>query len=152
VIANVGNPYKKTTTPGGGGVPFQASVRIELQLRGKILEEGTKRNLGVDSAVCVVKNKVIEPFRSCKLRVMYSHGLIREHNLFEVASASGVIKKATANGWYEIDGHDGRFQEKAFWKEDIWKKAVEQMDVPPEFNPQPESTLSDDDSDDDPEE
>jgi recombination protein RecA len=128
VIANIGNMYDRKRAPGGGGLPFHSSVRVELEARGNVVEEGTKRLLGVDSFVCVRKNKVMAPGRKCRIRIMYDSGIVLDHNLFEVAKAAGVCRVVTSNGWCEMDGHDGRFQESGFWRDGVWEKAVKLLD------------------------
>jgi recombination protein RecA len=93
-IAKIGVMYgPKKTTPGGSGVPFQASVRIDLSLRAKIKEGDTDKVIGVNSEACVVKNKVGAPFRKALLEIEFAKGLIQESGLYESLLAKGLISE-----------------------------------------------------------
>jgi RecA/RadA recombinase len=115
VIANIGDKWRPRTTPGGKSVPFQCSVRVELLLSNKVVEEGTKRVLGVETIAKVVKNKIIEPFRQCRLRIMYKTGIVPDFHLYEAAKAAGVCKPTKSEGWYRMDGVKNKFQQKTFY-------------------------------------
>lgn len=141
VIANIGDKYRPRTTPGGKAVPFQSSVRLELLLSNKVIEEGTKRVLGVETIAKVVKNKIIEPFRQCRVRVMYRTGIVPNYHLYETAQAAGVVKQARtrgddgklkdAKGWYTMDGVKTKFQAKTFYEKYV-DQALTAMDVRPD--------------------
>lgn len=128
VIANIGDKYRPRTTPGGKSVPFQCSVRVELILSNKVIEEGTKRVLGVETIAKVVKNKVIEPFRQCRLRVMYKTGIVPDFHLYEAAKAAGVCKPTKSEGWYRMDGVKNKFQQKTFYAKHA-DRALARLDV-----------------------
>lgn len=116
VIANIGDRFRPRTTPGGKSVPFQCSVRVELILSNKVVAENTKRVLGVETIAKVIKNKIIEPFRQCRLRVMYKTGLVPDFNLYETAQSAGVCQASDSKGWYTMDGVDRKFQQKYFYE------------------------------------
>ena len=137
VIANIGDRYRPRTTPGGKAVPFQSSVRIELLLSNKVVEEKTKRVLGVETIAKVVKNKIIEPFRQCRLRVMYRTGLVRDFNLYDTAKLAGVVRPTKSEGWYRMDGVKNKFQAKTFYAKLI-PQALALMDSQQPGTPQPE--------------
>lgn len=124
VIANIGDMYNPTTTPGGSGVPFQSSVRLELGLRAKIREG--ERVLGVNSKCVVVKNKINPPFRECDLQVRFDKGVVRTSGLFEVAKLAGVVVPTDSKGWYKISGTEKKIQTAAFYEEFV-EKAIELM-------------------------
>ncbi len=138
VIANIGDRYRPRTTPGGKAVPFQCSVRVELILSNKVIEEKTKRVLGVETIAKVVKNKIIEPFRQCRVRVMYRTGIVPNYHLYETAQAAGVVKQARtrdddgklkdAKGWYTMDGVKTKFQAKTFYDKYV-DRALAAMNV-----------------------
>jgi len=108
VIAKMGVLYgPQTTTPGGSGVPFQASVRLELS-KGKKLEQklegeiegGENANIiGIECNVYVTKNKVAAPFKRASLEIYFDRGVDVNSGLLNVLVSNGVIKKGTA-GYY----------------------------------------------------
>ncbi len=132
-IANIGDTYHPTTTPGGGGVKFQSSTRVELQLRGKLKEKvgGKDRTVGVDSQAKVVKNKIIAPFRECRLQIRFDRGVDKEYDIFESAKAAGVLEMVSQNGWYNfvgaVKGERG-FQQKTFYESRL-QEALELMEA-----------------------
>ena len=104
VIANIGSMYgPKSTTPGGGGVPFQASVRVEMT-RGGILatKENKDDKVGVHVRAQVVKNKIAPPFRKCAFDIMFATGVNPWSGLFDVLVTKGII--VSAGGWFTFDG------------------------------------------------
>lgn len=117
VIANIGDKYKPRTTPGGKAVPFQCSVRVELSSSKKVKEEGTERVVGEEKIAHVVKNKIIYPFRKCRLRIMFGRGLVPSFHLYEVAQEADVVKATDSKGYYTMDGVDKKFQQKTFYTE-----------------------------------
>lgn len=144
VIANIGDRYRPRTTPGGKAVPFQCSARIELELRGKVREEKTNRVLGVETYANIVKNKVIEPFRSCRLRIMYRTGLVSGFGLYEVAKTAGVVRPTRSEGWYRMDGVKSKFQAKTFYEKHT-QRALELLELQqPMPEPPPVESESDD--------
>lgn len=99
VIANVGVMYgPKTTTPGGSGIPFQSSVRIEMNGRGLILNE-KKKPIGVRTLAKVVKNKIAPPFREVELQVSFESGVSRWSGMFQLLLDEEELKEET-DGWY----------------------------------------------------
>jgi len=140
VIANIGGgKWKPRTTPGGKSVPFQCSVRLELISSKKVVEEGTKRVLGEEKIAHVVKNKIIYPFRQCRLRVMFGRGLVPSFHLYEAAQQSGVVvqgrtkdektgKMKDSTGYYTMKGAGKKFQAKTFYTE-FAEAALKEMDA-----------------------
>jgi len=106
VIANIGAMYgPKSTTPGGGGVPFQASVRVELNLRGQ-LEAENKKKVGVKVRANIRKNRVAPPFKQVVFDVFFDRGVEGYSGMFDVLVEEGIIK--SAGGWFEYDGKKHR--------------------------------------------
>lgn len=142
-IANIGDRYRPRTTPGGKAVPFQCSARIELLMSNKVVEEGTKRVLGVETIAKVVKNKIIEPFRQCRLRVMYKTGLVRDFGLYDVAKMAKIVRPTKSEGWYIMDGVKNKFQQKTFYTKHL-DRALTLFELQ-----QPPNLMPEDDEDDD---
>lgn len=93
VIAKIGVLYgPKKTTPGGSGVPFQASVRLDLSLRGKITDENDNV-IGVKTEVYVAKSKVSAPFKRATIDVKFDKGVVRESGLYEVLLRESIIQE-----------------------------------------------------------
>lgn len=110
VIASMGYGAAKTT-PGGSGVPFQASIRAELKIDGNLKKspEGkitmVKQKLDPnDQPVGVVvkaymrKNKVVYPFRQCVFDVRWDRKYQADtiSGLPGILIASGVCSKEKA--------------------------------------------------------
>lgn len=93
-----GNPK---TTPGGSGVPFSASVRLELDYMGKI-KDGDKV-IGVKSRVRGAKNKISAPFKEAELEIYFNKGVEPFSGLFEQMLSYGIIKDGEKRGQYLFD-------------------------------------------------
>lgn len=63
----------KTTTPGGDGPKFFASLRIQM-FGGKALKDKTGRHVGKAVTFFVTKSRYSEPFRKAKVRLDYTQG------------------------------------------------------------------------------
>lgn len=100
VIANIGVMYgPKSTTPGGGGVPFQASVRVELNRGGVLANVANKDDkVGVHVRAEVVKNKIAPPFKKCEFDILFASGVNQWSGMFDVLVSKGVFVEA--GGWY----------------------------------------------------
>ena len=70
--SNIGDPINPRTTPGGSGVKFAASVRVELRYGGKLPGKPPK---GVYTRFKVSKNRVAPPFREGLLRILFASGV-----------------------------------------------------------------------------
>ncbi len=93
VIAKIGVMYgSKKTTPGGSGVPFQASVRLDLSLGSK-MKDDNDNVFGVESEVHVVKNKVSAPYKKCLINIQFDKGIVPESGLLDSLVNNGIIKE-----------------------------------------------------------
>lgn len=124
VIAKIGVLYgPKTTTPGGSGVPFQASVRLELskgkkleqKIAGSDSEEGNDdaNIVGIECNVYVTKNKVAAPFKKASLEIYFDRGVDEYSGLLDVLVSNEIIKKGNA-GYYSFG--EEKFRAKEFPK------------------------------------
>ena len=98
------------TTPGGRGLKFYSSVRLDIR-RIESIKLGAEV-VGNRTRVKVVKNKVAPPFRQAEFDIMYGHGISREGSVLDLAVEHDVVKKSGA--WYTYEGEQlGQGREKA---------------------------------------
>jgi recombination protein RecA len=100
------------TTPGGGALHYQASVRVEFRIKQRNKQEiadpigGDKRRMATSNEVTVkvVKNKVAPPGREAEVRLIYGRGFSQAYSVLNVLVAAGVIKKGTGGVYTFEDG------------------------------------------------
>lgn len=100
VIAQPGSYIPTKVTPGGGGVPFQANVRLELTRPTPIKLEKKEHPIGVQLHLECTKNSVIAPFGSCDLDMFFSSGVNPYSGLVAIAKDIGVIVSKGAYLYY----------------------------------------------------
>ncbi|CAG8836730.1 5664_t:CDS:2, partial [Racocetra persica] len=92
-----GNP---TTTTGGMALRFDADLRIYLKKGDEI-----KRNnavVGVEIGAKIVKNKLAAPGATANLELIFSHGIQKEREIIELATAKNLLEKS--GNWYYYRG------------------------------------------------
>ena len=96
-----GNPE---TTPGGRALKFYASVRLDVRGNTQIKGTGDQKdtNVGKETKIKVVKNKVAPPFKEAMVEIMYGEGISRTGELVKIATDLDIIQKAGA--WYSYNG------------------------------------------------
>ncbi len=92
-----GNPE---VTPGGRGLKFAASLRLDIRLRERIKEKDDQ--IGQKVKVKVVKNKMAPPFKEIETIIYYKDGINQIEEIIELGTNTGVIDRAGA--WYSFDG------------------------------------------------
>ena len=84
-----GNPE---TTSGGNALKFYASVRLDIRRIGSI-KKGDQ-NLGNQTRVKVIKNKLAPPFRQVEFDILFGKGINRAGEVVDLGVKYGVIEKA----------------------------------------------------------
>lgn len=115
-----GNPE---TTTGGNALKFYSSVRLDIRKAGAI-KQG-QENIGSQTRVKVVKNKVAPPFKEVTFDIMYGEGISKEGELIDMGSNIGVLEKSGA--WYSLGGErigQGRENAKTYLRENPETAAV----------------------------
>ncbi len=104
------NPYgKKYITPGGGGIKFHASLRLELRRADWIKAPGAKAGdapIGMDVRIRVEKSKLAPPQRTIVVPLFYQNGyseLGAMHNLLD--DNGGLLKN---KGWSYFQVEEGK--------------------------------------------
>jgi recombination protein RecA len=112
VIASPGTYVPTRTTPGGGGSPFQANVRIELRKPTQLTIAGKDRPIGVELRALVTKNSIAPPFGECSMQLHWSTGVSKYSGLLDLALDLGIIERKGAwNRYGEVSFQTSNFEE-----------------------------------------
>jgi len=101
VIANPGSYVNTKMTPGGGGIPFQGNVRVELSKPTILTLPNKDRPIGVELHAYIAKNSIAPPFGSCDMRLYWAAGVSKYSGLLEVALDLGIIERKGAWNYYK---------------------------------------------------
>ena len=103
------------TTTGGNALKFYASVRLDIRRIGAIKNQ--EQDVGNQTRVKVVKNKVAPPFKQVEFDIMYGEGISKLGELIDLGVKAGVVEKSGA--WFSYDSTrigQGRENAKVFLK------------------------------------
>lgn len=109
-IGAYGNPE---TTTGGRGIPFYASIRVEVRQNGGTsgqIKDATGSQIGHELKCRVVKNKIALPYKEAIMRLIYGVGIDRASEIITIAIASGLISQAGAWFTYSQEGDPNYFK------------------------------------------
>jgi len=107
-----GNPE---TTTGGRALKFYSSVRMDIRRIASIKDGDAV--VGGRTRVKVVKNKLAPPFKEVEFDILYGHGVSREGDLVDLASADGADIMEKSGAWFSFGGErigQGRENAKQF--------------------------------------
>ena len=126
-----GNPK---TTPGGSGIPFSASVRLDLAYSGKIKDDNNPdKIIGVHSRVTAAKNKVSAPFKNCELDIIFDKGVDSHSGLLDSFLAEGLAKESDKRGYVTIGKDSVRKSEFADYVKTHSEILQPKLDVKPKI-------------------
>lgn len=89
-----GNPI---VTPGGRGLKFATSVRIELRKSGDHKAKDGSGQTGIEVTAKIVKNKMAPPFKIAEYSIMYGKGIDEIGCIYDLALENGIFM--TAGAW-----------------------------------------------------
>ncbi len=91
--ANIGNRFQKTTTSGGGGPKYQASVRIDLRGVSKLKAEQEGSDfVGVMCRAFIDKNRLAPPWKEVRLAIPFHQPISRASGLITVLLELGAVE------------------------------------------------------------
>ena len=92
-----GNPE---TTTGGNALKFYSSVRLDIRRVGAV-KDGEEQ-IGNETRVKVVKNKLAAPFRQVDFQILYGEGISKNGELIALGVKHKLVNKAGA--WFSYNG------------------------------------------------
>ena len=114
----------KEETTGGRAIKFHSSLRLHMKKsggkKGKILDEASKRVIGMSGSLLVTKSKVCPPFQSSEFELFYEGGIPRMSGLLGVCVNDGLVQ--STGGWFKVG--DEKFRSVDF-TEELYNKALE---------------------------
>lgn len=102
-------------TPGGKALAFFSSVRVRLNLMGKIKKDKTEKEvIGVNVKAQVVKNRLGPPFRTAEFSIYFDRGIDDHGSWLPFLREKDIIKgvKSNALTYTKNDGHKIEFGER----------------------------------------
>lgn len=104
------------TTTGGNALKFYASVRLDIRRIGQL--KAGEENIGNQTRVKVIKNKVAPPFKQTEFDILFGEGVSKVGELVDLGVKAGIVEKAGA--WFSYDSQrlgQGRENAKTFLRD-----------------------------------
>lgn len=129
------NQLKHGGTPGGEAIKFHSSLRIvakpeypvsKIDKTLTVKNNKIKKVIGITSRLRVVKSTVDDPFRECRVSIVFGYGIddIRE-NLIYIKTHTGANKFLVKNDeWAQIDKAIEKVEE-LDWEEQLRQNTIE---------------------------
>jgi len=117
-------------TPGGRALKFYTSIRADVRMREKFLNQ-SKKQIAHIVEVKVVKNKIAPPFGVCNIKLDYTSGIDKRYDIIETAKELGIIQTKSSyfyfgdkcilgsDSLYNMDNNDFKYL-KSRVEEIIW--------------------------------
>lgn len=109
-IGSYGNPE---ITTGGRGLPFYASMRVEVRPNGGTasqIKDSANNIIGHEMKCKIVKNKISTPYKEAIIKLIYGKGIERSSEIITIAMASGLIVQGGAWFTYGEEGDEYHFK------------------------------------------
>lgn len=88
----------RQTTPGGRALRFTASIRVQLETAGALLEG--ERRVGQRVCARVVKNKLAPPFRGAEFDILFGRGIQWARDVLAQAQRHGLVGQKQGQWWH----------------------------------------------------
>jgi recombination protein RecA len=85
-----------TTTSGGSAFRFHASLRVQTKTRAKIQDSDTKKTIGIQGELKVIKNKIYIPDIKVEYDILYDKGINPLSGFINIGKQEGFIEQAGA--------------------------------------------------------
>ncbi len=102
-MTSYGNPEY---APGGKGIKFAASVRLEVR-KAESIKSANGDEIGQLVKLKTAKNKTSSPFKSTEVKLLFGKGFQNSYCLAKLGEEHEIIKKAGA--WYSLESGE-KFQ------------------------------------------
>jgi len=127
LIAQPGQYIARKITPGGGGVPFQANVRLELTKPTPLKLDGKERPIGVQIHIECTKNSTVPPFGFCDLDLFFASGINPYSGILKLAQDLTIVQSKGGYFYYKekafrADGIKELCETTDLLKEGMWSK------------------------------
>ncbi len=96
-MGGYGNPE---ISPGGKGLKFYASIRLEIR-KIEFISKGTE-TIGLKSRIKTVKNKTAPPMRKGEFEIIFGDGFQTESEWAEYIIQYDIIKGKPGGSWFDI--------------------------------------------------